>query len=140
MPRSLAVIYTEEDRRRILAAVKAAPIGSRVDIKGPKRTLDQNSRMWCMLTDIVRQEKNVIGGLICGTEELKAIFMQERGLQPDVLPTLDGRGFFVVGHSSSRLSKAEMAELIESIFAYGAEQGVVWSDPQTKAYEEMMRR
>ena len=29
---------------------------TRVEFKGPKRTLDQNSRMWAMLTDVSRQQ------------------------------------------------------------------------------------
>jgi len=35
---------------------------------------------------------------------------------------------FPTGFSSSRMTTAEMSELIEWIYAYGAEQGVRWSD------------
>jgi len=44
-----------------------------------------------------------------------------------------GTGFVTLGTSSSDLSRDEMTDLIEIIFAFGARHGVVWSDPKGKA-------
>jgi hypothetical protein len=44
-----------------------------------------------------------------------------------VIPGLDG-GFVVCGTSTSRMTIAEMTELIELAMAFGAEKGVVFSE------------
>jgi hypothetical protein len=46
-----------------------------------------------------------------------------------VVPNLDGTGFVALGLSTSRMTKAEMGDLMEIMGAFGAERGVVWSDP-----------
>ena len=45
-----------------------------------------------------------------------------------IVPNLDGNGFVNLGRSSSNLSVAEMAQLIELILAFCAERGVVIFD------------
>jgi NinB protein len=138
MSHTLAVIHTEQIRQRVLECIKVAPIGSRVRIDGPKRTLPQNDKMWSLLGDIVAQKKTINGRLF-KDDDWKIIFMQALGQEPDVLPTLDGTGFFETGHSSSKLDKETMSALIEYIVCWGAENGVQWSDPQLESYEEMRR-
>ena len=46
-----------------------------------------------------------------------------------VVPGLDG-GFVVLGQRTSQMGKREFSDLIELIYAFGAEKGVVWSDPK----------
>jgi len=138
MAKALAVIYDEKDRQQIIDWIKLAPLETRVEIKGPKRTLPQNDKMWSMLTDIVVQKKT-IGGRTFKTDEWKAIFMEALGREQVALPTLDGRSFFSIGHSSSALEKQEMSDMIEFMFAWGAENDVVWSDPKLRSYEDMRR-
>jgi hypothetical protein len=50
-----------------------------------------------------------------------------------VVPGIDG-GFVVLGSSTKRMTKGEMAELIEFITAFGTQQGVVFGDGY--AFEE----
>jgi hypothetical protein len=138
MSHALAVLYTEADRQRVLEWIKVAEIGSRVELKGPKRTLPQNARLWAMISDIVDQKKT-IDNQEFQAEEWKCIFLQALGQEPDILPTLDGRNFFSTGHSSSKLSKEQMSALLEYIICWGAENNVRWSDPQLQSYEEMRR-
>lgn len=138
MSHSLVVIYDEKMRQRVMESIKVAPLGSRVEIRDPKRTLPQNARMWAMLTDIVKQKKTINGQQFT-IDEYKVIFLHALGQEQDILPTLDGRNFFSTGYSSSKTTKVEMSNLIELIFAWGAENGVVWSDPQLASYEEMRR-
>jgi hypothetical protein len=59
----------------------------------------------------------------------KVLFMHACGRQVQFLPALDGGAFVPYGQSSSDLSVAEMTELLEFMFCWGAENGVVWSDP-----------
>lgn len=141
MAKAVEVIYTEADRDRVLGWIRVARLKSRVEIRGPRRTLPQNDKMWAMLTDIVKQKKK-INGQTYTTDQWKAIFMQALGheLRGDVLPTLDGTDFFTVdGTSSSKLSDTEMSDLIEFMFAWGAENHVEWSDPNLRSLEESRR-
>ena len=138
MGRMLTIIYNETERQRALNYILRAPLESRVEIRGPKRTTEQNDRMWAMLTDIVKQRMTCQGREF-DTDSWKAIFMQALGHEVKTLPNLDTEGFFVVGHSSSKLSKAEMGDLIDFITAWGNENGVIWSDPALQSYEDMRR-
>lgn len=138
MGRALAIIYDEKDRQRVLDWIKLAPLKTRVDIRGPKRTLSQNDKMWAMLTDIVVQNKTINGQKL-STDDWKSVFLEAIGREQKALPRLEGDGFFTIGHSSSSLSTLEMSDLIEFIFAWGAENDVIWSDPELQSYEAMRR-
>jgi hypothetical protein len=45
------------------------------------------------------------------------------------MPAEDG-GMVPIGFRTSELSKKEFADLIEVVYAFGARQGVEWSEPQ----------
>jgi len=120
------VLWSDEIRQRVAQIVMTAEKDTRVDIKGPKRTLDQNSRMWAMLTDIAEQKVH------CGrkytTDQWKCLMLHGCGREIQFIPSLDNSTFIPWGQSSSDLSKAEMAELIEFMLAWGAQNGVVFHD------------
>jgi len=103
-----------------------APRNSVCNIAAPRRTSDQNSRFWALLSDVSRSKP---GGRAMTPERWKAVFMQSFGHQVQFENDLDGRPF-PVGHSSSRLSKQDMSDLMEFISAWGSENGVVWTEPQ----------
>jgi hypothetical protein len=44
------------------------------------------------------------------------------------VPNLDEDGLVMLGRSSSDLSKEEMSNLLELIYAFGARRGVVFQD------------
>jgi hypothetical protein len=138
MAKAVRVIHDETDRNQIIEWIKAARVKTRVEIHGPRRSLPQNAKLWAMLTDIVVQKKT-INGQTFKTDQWKSIFMQALGHEVDVLPTLDGNDFFAAELSTSKLSEQEMSDLIEYIYAWGAENHVVWSDPVLNSYEEMRR-
>ena len=88
-----------------------------------RRTSDQNNLMWAMLSDISRakpQDRR-------HTPEMwKALMMHACGHAVQFENGLDGQPF-PVGFRSSRLSKAQMTELIEFIISWGSQNGVQWS-------------
>jgi hypothetical protein len=94
----------------------------------PRRTLDQNSKMWPMLKDIERQ-------VIWHGEKLKDFEWKDMFTAAlkryRVVPGIDG-GFVVLGMRTSRMSKKDLSELIELMMAFGAERNVVWSEPAKK--------
>ena len=91
-----------------------------------KRTLEQNAKMWAMLTEIAIQGE--LRGQRWAPDQWKAIFMKDLGQEVEVLPTLDGKSWFPCSLSSSKLSKGKMSELIESMLAWGTQNGVVFAD------------
>lgn len=126
MSRHLLTLNSSADRDRARRYVAAAPNGTRVEFKAEKRSLPQNDRMWAMLTDIAAQKEH--GGRRYTPDKWKVLFMHACGREVQFIPALDGTSFIPWGQSSSDLSKAEMSELIEFMFSWGAENGVVFAD------------
>jgi hypothetical protein len=131
MSRHLLALYGAADRERATRYIAQAPTGTRVEFKAAKRTLPQNDRMWAMLTDIAQQKEH------CGRkytpDRWKVLFMQACGAEMEFVPTLNGDSFMPFGYRSSELSKQEMSDLIEFMFAWGAENGVTFHDQQEAA-------
>jgi hypothetical protein len=94
-----------------------------LEIKPSTRSLEQNSRLWAMLTEISRQVDWY--GRKLTPEEWKHVFTASLKKQ-DVVPGLDG-GFVVLGMSTSRMTRAEMCDLQTLMEAFGAERGVRFS-------------
>lgn len=90
-----------------------------------QRNAEQNRLLWSMLTAISKQVDWY--GQKLQPEDWKHVFTAAQGKQR-VVPGLDG-GFVVLGVSTSRMTKAEFAELIELAQAFAADKGVVWQEP-----------
>ena len=127
MSRALITINGSADRERAARLVTQVPPGTRIEFKASKRTPDQNSRMWAMLTDVAMQL--AWHGKKLRPDDWKLIFLDALKRELRVVPNLDGSGFVNLGRSSSDLSKAEMSDLMELISAFGTEHGVVFHDP-----------
>lgn len=119
-------------RRRAHEFVKDAPEGWTATFAPPRRSLDQNARMWAMLGEVARQV--VWHGQKLSPENWKDVFTAALKRQ-EVVPGLEG-GFVVLGTSTRRMSKDEMGQLMELISAFGAEKGVVF---RAAEYEGMVR-
>ena len=126
MTRYLIILNTLHDRARAMEVCRKAPHGSRVELKAEKRSHAQNDRMWAMLTDIAVQKEH--NGRKYTPDQWKVLFMSACGREVQFIPSLDGKTFLPWGQSSSDLSKKEMTDLIEFMFAWGAEHGVVFHD------------
>lgn len=127
MTRALVTINGKADRERAARWAWQVPSGSRIEFKDAKRTLPQNDRMWAMLTDIAAQKDHA--GRRYTPDQWKVLFMHACGREVQFIPALNGSTFIPWGQSSSDLSKNEMTDLIEFMFAWGAENGVVFHDP-----------
>lgn len=119
------ILASQRQRDLAKALVDKAPQGAVVNIKEAGRTSDQNAKLWAMLSDISRAKPEGR----CHTPDVwKALFMNACGHEVQFLMGLDGNPF-PNGFRSSRLSKAQMSDLIEMIYEYGARHGVKWSEP-----------
>ena len=125
MSRAL-LILGPTTRERAHHWIGIAPDGTRLEFKQPKRSLDQNAKLWATLTDVARQKEHC--GRRYSPNDWKCLFMHAIGREQRFIPSLDEKSFLPLGLSSSDLSKAEMSELIEFILAWGAQNGVVFSD------------
>lgn len=117
-------------RQQAMRLIGIAPQGAVLNIREAKRTTDQNSLLWALLSDISRAKPD---GRVLDTDTWKALFMHEAGFKCTFEPTLDGQGVVPLGFKSSRLRKAEFSDLIEAIFSFAAEKGIALSDEINRA-------
>lgn len=115
---------SQRDFAKIL--VDRAPVDAVLTVKEAKRTTDQNSKLWAMLSDVSRAKPD---GRCYTPEVWKTLFMHACGHAVQFELGLNGQPF-PVGFSSSKLTKGQMADLIEFIYAYGAEHDVAWTEPE----------
>lgn len=100
-----------------------------IEAKPMTRTLEQNRLLWQCLTDISQQV--IWHGQRLSPEDFKHIFSAALN-QQRVVPNLDGNGFVVLGQSTSRMSVAQMSEMIELMHAFGAQNGVGFKDSENE--------
>lgn len=111
-------------RQNAIKAVSEAADGMVIEIKEPTRNISQNAKLWAMLSE-VSQQVDWYGRKLT-PENWKHVFTASLSKQ-DVVPGIDG-GFVVLGKATSSMSKREFAELIELIYAFGAERGVQFTE------------
>jgi len=129
--RALLVLWNDAKRAQAIDWIKRAPKETRVTFEGPKRTLPQNSLLWSQLTEI--SEQVVWHGQKLSPEDWKVMAMSGLHQEMRVVPNIAGNGFVPLGRSSSKLSVEEMKELIEFLYAFGTQHGVVFGDYARKA-------
>jgi len=120
------VIILRGDKQRELAVqmVRSAPLDTLIRFEPVKRSTEQNSKLWAMLSDVARARPQ---GRAHTPEVWKCLFMHALGHEVRFTAGLDGEPF-PIGFRSSRLTKTQMSDLIEFILAWGTENGVEFSD------------
>lgn len=125
----VAIILTSrETRDRAKAWVDRAPSGASFILKENKRSLPQNDRMWALLTDIARQAE--WAGKKRSAKVWKDLFsaaVLSASNELEVVPGLDG-GIMLVGLRTSEMTVAQMGDLMTFMEAWGAQNGVTFSD------------
>lgn len=119
-------LTTPYSRSKAHLLIDKAPGGYVCRIAEPKRSDDQNAKMWAMLTDISLAKPE---GRRHTPDDWKAVFMNAAGWELQFLEGLDGRPF-PSGFRSSRMTVKQMADLITYIQEYGDRHGVRWSQPE----------
>lgn len=118
------LLTSQRSRQAACDVIMRAPDYSTATIKPQKRSDDQNAKMWAMLSDVSRAKPQ---GRRAIPEVWKCLFMAACGHQVQFEIGLDDKPF-PVGFQSSRLSKAQMMDLITFIHQWGDEHGVPWSN------------
>ena len=119
------ILIGKAQRDMAKAGIDRAPDGWAVRIQPNTRTMDQNSRLWPMLADVAAQVS--WHGTNLDTDEWKDMFTAALK-RTKVIPGLTG-GFVTCGMSTSRMNKRDFSDLIELIYAFGAERDVKWTEP-----------
>lgn len=116
------------DRQRAMARrlIDLAPVGAVVNIREATRTSDQNALMWALLSDVSRAKPE---GRTLTPDVWKSLFLHSLDHAQRFEMALDGRGMVPVGFRSSRLTKAQMGDLITMIQEYGDRHSIEWSAP-----------
>lgn len=127
MSRALVVLYGRHDREKAAGWVSRAPVGSRVEFKGPARSLDQNSTMWLWLTALAT--KLDWHGQKYSPDDWKDYLMHSFK-RARWMPDEDG-GMVPIGMRTSDLSKEEMSDFIELIIAFATRHGVTLPELET---------
>lgn len=118
------ILAHDTARKGVGAFAMAAPVGWHVTFRPPTRSLDQNARMWAMLTDVSEQVDWY--GRKLTPEAWKCVFSASLKKQ-DVVPGLHG-DFVVIGQSTSQMTIRELGDLMELMAAFGAERNVTFHD------------
>lgn len=102
-----------------------------LEIRPEKRSDAQNRLLHACLSEISKQVEWAGAKRDVDTWKrlLTAAWLRARGEGVEVLPAIDGHGIDVVFRHTSKLTKAECAELSEFVMAWAAERGIVIPAP-----------
>jgi hypothetical protein len=125
MSRALLVLANDAIRAKAIDWIAKAPKDTRIEFKPPRRSLDQNSLMWCRLGEIAAQVEWY--GEKLSDEDWKDLFSAALR-KARVVPGLDPGTAVPLGMRTSDMSKEEMGLLLDLIDAFAAQRGVIWSE------------
>lgn len=120
MGRALLVLANAAIREKAIRWVQDAPADTRLTFQGPRRSLDQNSRQWWLLTAL--SERLVWHGQRYTPDEWKE-YMLHAFRKARWMPSEDG-GMIPIGMSSANLSKEESADFLTLIEEFVTRHGV----------------
>jgi hypothetical protein len=111
-----------------LAAADGREVRYTLEIRPETRSDKQNRLLHSRLNDVAKQ--CTWAGRKWDVEAWKrlmtAAWCRVRNEGVEMVPAIDGKGFDVLYQRTSKLTRAESAELSEYVMAWGSEQGVRW--------------
>jgi hypothetical protein len=101
-----------------------------------RRSVTANRKMWAMLNDLARQVHWPVDGVsqLLDAEDWKHVMSAGLKKHQRVAAGIEG-GFVILGQHTSKFTVGEMNDLITLMTAFGAERGVIFSDPELASYE-----
>lgn len=94
-----------------------------------RRSLAMNAKLWAMLGDISRQVEWPCNGIMTklDAEDWKALITAAAKNEIRMAQGING-GVVMLGVSTRKMTVEEMSNVIEQLYTFGAEKGVVWSE------------
>lgn len=121
MSRAIVQIRAAADRNLVARWASSVPEGTTVEFRAPRRSLDQNALMWSLLQQISKQLDWY--GQKLSSEDWKDVLTASLR-KTRVVPGIDAGTFVPLGMRTSQMTKEEIGELIELIYAFGAERSI----------------
>lgn len=106
--------------------IDKAPAGSVLNISKPRRSNEQNARLWTLLSIISAAKPE---GRELTPDIWKCLFMHSLDHEQRFEMALDGKGFVPMGFRSSKLTKDQFSDLFLVIEEYAARQNIDLGDP-----------
>jgi hypothetical protein len=135
-----AYFILAHDKARIGASslCMTADEGTVVQFKPKTRSLEQNTRLWRMLTDLSKQVQWSVDGKLqyLSPEDWKDICTAGLRKNQSVAQGIEG-GFVLMGQRTSKMTVGEMKELQDFMEWFGAsrEPQVQWTPPKDHGLE-----
>src|SRR3984893_16009061 len=130
MSRAVVQIKSDADRSQIATWTRNVPVGTTVEFRAPRRSLDQNALMWSLLGQISKEV--VWYGQKLSSEDWKDVLTASLR-RTRVVPGIDAGTFVPLGMRTSQMTKQELADLIELIYCFGAEKEVKFRELEVVA-------
>lgn len=113
----------ERNLSRVVAVLSSLPKEEEwkltIEKSKPRRSMSQNAKLWAIYSEILKKLPDMDGWT---KEDLHEFFLQNHF--GDEIRNLFGKKKRVAMRRSSKLSKQEFMDLIESIYRFMAERGV----------------
>jgi len=117
----------ESLRPVIHRAVDKTPVGFVVEIRPQNRSDEANARFHVAVRAVAKAIPEW-GGITLDEEDWKRLFVAVVHGQK-VVPNPNGHGLIVLNQKTSLMTRPEMSELTEYVYAFGAEHGVEFPEP-----------
>ena len=139
MAKQVYILANPTARANCLKAVKTAQDGYMVVISEPVKKRIQEEKYHAMIGDIAKQ--SLFMGQKCDVDDWKRLLVDafakvmrdaKTPLHHDgrVVPSLDFERVVQLGIQTKDFYVKEAAEFIEYLYSYGAEKGIVWTEPK----------
>jgi hypothetical protein len=130
MSKALLVLANDSFRAKAKRWIDGVPVNTRITFQEPKRSLEQNAKLWAMLTEVSGHV--VWYGQKLSADDWKDVFTASLR-KARVVPGLDAGTYVPLGMRTSDMSKQELGELLELVAAFGAQHGVEFHEPERAA-------
>ena len=119
-------LFSPRQRSLAIDAVRNAPEHYLVEIKPRTRSIDQNALLWRLLTLASRHISWSVNGseVMLSPDEWKDVVTASLHQEHRIARGIRG-GFVMLGKSTSRMSVEQMTQMIEFLYSFLAENGVV---------------
>jgi len=125
--RQTVTIQGPDDRQRIATWARNVEAGTVVTFRKKSRSTEQSAKMWAMLHEVSEQVEWY--GQKIDAEDWKDMFTASLR-HARVVPGIDKGTFVPLGMRTSTMTIEEMTNLIELIYAFGAQHDVTFKDPK----------
>ncbi len=125
--RETVTINGPDDRQKIAVWARNVEMGTVVTFRKKSRSTEQNSKLHAMLGEVAKQVE--WHGQFLDLDDWKDMFTASLR-HARVVPGIDKGTYVPLGMHTSTLTIEEMSNLIELIYAFGAERGVVFKEPK----------